>query len=155
MNAGFFQRWYDCDVQLSGLVESLEALSGDSQTLFALLMTFFSDEIVRVKGNDFFAELEWDKIVGIYKSKRGRRWYDREPLLQKAFNMVYSLNDDAKAAIAKELYVPSRIVKDYESHCQRLSKPTDLDMICKIVETSFKEGHEKAQERYASFDELV
>lgn len=151
MNAPHFHRWYDMDIQLSELVHSLEVLSEESQTLFAFLMGLFSDQIVKVRGREFFSELEWDKIIGIYKSKRGRRWYDREPATHKAFNKLYSLSDDDKAVIARELHVPSRIVKRYENFCQAASREPDLDIVFSIVETCFKEGPDIAQERYRDF----
>jgi hypothetical protein len=143
-------RWYDMDVQLSELVLSLEMLSEESQTLFAFLLMLFSDEIVRAKGRAFFQELEWEKIMGIYKSKRGRRWYDRQPVTHKAFNKLYSLSDDNKAIIAQQLYIPVRIVKQYETHCQEQGGTPDINLIFDIVETSFREGPQVAQERYRS-----
>lgn len=151
MNASHFHRWYDMDVQLSELVHSMETLGEESQTLLAFLMTLFSDQIVKVRGRTFFSDLEWDKIIGIYKSKRGRRWYDREPVLHKAFNKLYSLSDDDKVVIARELYIPSRIVRHYESRCQETGKSVDLETIFAIVETCFKEGPDIAQERYREF----
>ncbi len=148
---GHFHRWYDMDVQLSELVQSLETLSEESQTLFAFLLNFFGDEIVRVRGREFFSQLEWEKVMGIYKSKRGRRWYDRQPVLQKAFNKLYSLNDDDKAAIARQLYMPGRLIQDYETHCQKHNCPPALDTVYEIVATSFTEGPQAAQERYQNF----
>lgn len=151
-NTGFYQRWYDMDVQLSELVRALEVLSEESQTLFAFLLSFFSDEIVKVRGRAFFSELEWDKLMGIYKSKKGRRWYDQHDILHKAFNKLYSLSPEDQAAIARELYVPSRIIKSYETHCQATGKEPNVDKICDIVATSFKDGPQAAQERFARFE---
>ncbi len=151
-NPGYFARWYDLDIQLSELVHSLETLTEESQMLFAFLLTFFSDEIVRIKGRLFFKEMEWDKLVGIYKSKSGRRWYDRQEVLHKAFNKLYSLNEDDKAAIARELFIPSRIVKKYEEHCQGHKRQPDMETVFAIVATSFKEGTDEAQSRYQAFD---
>jgi len=150
-NTGYIQRWYDMDVQLGELVRTLENLSEESQMLFAFLLTLFSDEIVKVKGLSFFREMEWEKLIGIYKSKKGRRWYDQDPVLHKAFNKLYSLNDQQKAAIAKELYIPGRLVSLYEAHCKAKTQELNLETICEIVGTCFTEGAEAAQQRYASF----
>lgn len=152
--AAFFQRWYDSDVQLSELVHSMESLSLESQVFFAFLVETFSDKIVKVRGKQFFSEMDWDTLKGVYKSKRrGRRWYDSEPNLQRAFNKLYSLSADDKAAVARELHIPSRLVMRYESECHiSAESPPNIDLLCQIVETSFKEGPEKAQERFKTFD---
>jgi hypothetical protein len=149
---GFFHRWYDMDMHLSELVHILEGLSEDSQTLFAFLLMFFSDEVVRRKGRAFFRELEWEKLIGIYKSKSGRRWYDKQGVLHAAFNKLYSLNDLDKASIAKELHTPGRIVQHYEAYCQSHQTSADIEMVCSILETSFKEGPDQALARYTVFD---
>lgn len=151
-NTGYVQRWYDMDVQLGELVRMLETLSEESQTLFAFLMGFFSDQIVKVRGRAFFAEMEWDKLIGIYKSRKGRRWYDQHAVLHKAFNKLYSLNDDDKAAIARQLYVPGRIVRHYEDHCAQKRMLPQIEVICRIVQTSFQEGPQVAEERFQTFD---
>jgi hypothetical protein len=149
---GFFHRWYDVDIHLSELVRTLESLSEESQTLFAFLLVFFSDQVVERKGRVFFRELQWEKIMGIYKSKSGRRWYDKQAVLHKAFNKLYSLNDLDRAAIAQELHVPGRIIHHYESYCSEHQTPLDLEMICSILETSFKEGPEQALTVYTVFE---
>ncbi len=147
-----FCRWYDRDLHLSELVKALEPLSDDSKTLFAFLVNFFSDEIVKVKGRLFFKELEWDKVLGVYKSRiNGRRWYDREPLLQKAFNKMYSLNEHDKCLIARALVVPGQLVSAYESHCVARNKSVEQKTIQAIVESCFKDGPEKAQKTFSIF----
>jgi hypothetical protein len=148
----FFHRWYDMDIHLSELVRTLEGLSEESQTLFAFLLMFFSDEVVHRKGRAFFRELEWEKLIGIYKSRNGRRWYDQHGVLHTAFNKLYSLNDLDKAAIAKELHVPGRIVQHYEAYCQSHQTSADIEMVCSILETSFKEGPDQALSHYADFN---
>jgi hypothetical protein len=151
-NTGFFHRWYDMDIYLSELVRTLESLSEESQTLFAFLLVFFSDEIVRRKGRAFFRELQWEKLMGIYKSKSGRRWYDQHAILHTAFNKLYSLNDLDKAAIARELHIPGRIVSHYEAYCSTHQTRPDLEMVYSILETSFKDGPEQAMSVYSVFD---
>lgn len=151
MNAHHIHRWYDSDVQLGELVRCLETLSEESQMLFAFLLTLFSDEIARLRGMGFFREMEWGKLMGIYKSRQSRRWYDREPVLHKAFNKLYSLNDGDKAAVAGQLYPSSRIVAQYEGYCKAQSRQLDLETICAIVETSFAEGPDAAEKRYVGF----
>lgn len=150
-NASFFQRWYDMDICLSEFVRTLEGLSEDSQTVFAFLLMSFSDDVVRRKGRAFFRELEWQKLIGIYKSKNGRRWYDKQGILHTAFNKLYSLNDMDKASVAKMLHIPSRIVQRYETYCQQHQAPTDIEMVYSILETSFKDGPEEALSTYAVF----
>lgn len=139
LDIGSLHRWYDQDIQLSELVRTLETLREESQTLFAFLLTSFSDEIRRVKGARFFQELQWGKLLALYKSKRGRRWYDREAVLHKAFNKLYSLTDADKAQIARNLVLPIRMVKQYESECDAQQQPIDLDTLCSIVEFAFNE----------------
>lgn len=150
-NTGFFQRWYDMDIYLSEFVRTLEGLSEDSQILFAFLLMSFSDDVVRRKGRSFFRELEWEKLIGIYKSKSGRRWYDQQGVLHAAFNKLYSLNDVDKASIAKKLHIPSHIVQRYENYCQQHQSPTDIEMVYAILETSFKDGPDEALSTYAIF----
>ena len=151
IHADFVHRWYDRDLSLSELVRTLESLSEESQVLFAFLLMFFSDEVVQRKGREFFRELEWEKLIGIYKSKSGRRWYDQHAILHTAFNKLYSLNDLDKAAIAKELHVPGRIVQHYENYCKTHQTPADIEMIYTILATSFKEGPDQALSVYSVF----
>lgn len=152
VNTGFFHRWYDVDIHLSELVRTLESLSEESQTLFAFLLMFFSDEVVERKGRAFFRELQWEKLLGIYKSKNGRRWYDKQAVLHKAFNKLYSLSDLDRAAIAQELHIPGRIVHHYEAYCNTHQTPLDFNMIYSILETSFTDGPEEALTVYSVFE---
>lgn len=145
-----FQRWYDQDITLGELVKILETLSDENQLLFAFLMSFFSKKIIQSKGRQFFRELEWEKLLGLYKSKKNsRRWYDREPALQKAFNQLYSLNISDQGLIAKSLHVPSVLAKRYEDYCNSHQKPLNMDEIHGILATSFRDGPEEALQIYS------
>jgi len=148
----FFHRWYDNDVQLGALVADMEGLEEESQTLFAYLITQFSDELVRVKGSEFFNELDWNKIRGLYKARQGRRWYDQEPALKRAFNLLYSLSDADQSIIARQLHIPCRLARAYELDRKTKALPIQIETVCEIVEAVFKEGPAAAQERYKQFD---
>ena len=79
------KRWYDIDERLREMVETMERMGNDSQYLFGYLLCFFSEELVRTKGQtEALKDLDWDKLMGLIKSKRKRRWYDQEPVLHKA-----------------------------------------------------------------------
>jgi hypothetical protein len=134
---GPFQRWYDADATLSEMIQVLESLSQPSQTLFALLITHFSNGIVRARGHAFYTQLHWRKLYGLLQSRRSRRWYDKEALLHKSFNKLYSLSDADKSLIARELRVPLQLVRDYEATCSDQNTMPELDQICGIVEGCF------------------
>lgn len=148
------QRWYDRDIHLSELVAILESLNDECQTLFAFLITFYCDEIVKLKGRTFFRNLEWKKLKDIYKSRNGRRWYDNQSVLHVAFNKLYSLADEDKAQIARKLHVPAKLVAKYEIYCKERQRGMDLDEVQAILATVFKDGPEKALEIYSVFDGL-
>jgi hypothetical protein len=131
-------RWYDRDPHLSELVRTLETFSLESQTLFASLLADFSDDIHHAKGGQFFRELNWGKLVDIFKSRDGRRWYDQQPEMHKAFNKLYSLADEDKAHVARQLTEAVRLVKQYELECQAHQQKTDVNALYTIVETAFQ-----------------
>src|SRR5690242_7635008 len=135
MTIGYFHRWYDLDLTLSELVQTIQALSEPSKILFGLLLLNFTDRVVQVRGHSFFTQLEWPKMLGIIKSKRGNRWYDLDPVLHQAFNKLYSLSDADKDLIAKALYRPVLAVRRYEKECLSHSTPPDIEMVCSLVET--------------------
>lgn len=144
-----FKRWYDLDLHLSELVNLMEQMSEESQVLFAHLMRLMSDELIRTNRRQFIDSLDWQKLRGIFKSKQGRRWYDQEPNIHKAFNLLYSLQDEHKAAVARELYVPSQIVGEYETRCREEHTNPDIEVVCRIVELVFREETDKARAQFS------
>lgn len=147
--AHFLHRWYDQDHHLSELVRMLEHLSDESQYLVALLMGSIAQDAIELTGkSQFIKDLDWDKIIGILKSKRGRRWYDEEPEMHKAFNLLYSLEDAAKSWVAEQLYKPVLLIQTYEERCRATGVPVDLNIICDIMEVTFKEGNHVLTERF-------
>ncbi len=145
------QRWYDQDPQLSELVRTMETLSPDCQKLFALLIQDTCNRIILLRGRDFIRNLDWTIFIGLIKSRRSRRWYDREELLRKAFKTLYSLSFPDKALVGKELSVPVQLVKRYENYCQKQDAEISLDMVQTIVETCIKEGPDNAHDIYSIF----
>ena len=149
----FLHRWYDQDMHVSELVAIMEGLSDESQYLLALLLGAIAEEIIANKGkSQFVKELDWDKLISLMKSKRGRRWYDEEPEMHKAFNLLFSLDDADKGAVGRQLYVPALIIQAYERYCKAKQHPVDLDVICDIVEVSFREGAQAAESKFAHFN---
>lgn len=142
-------RWYDQDLRLSETVALLEELREESQILFAYLLLYICEESTRRKGRLFFRELTWTKLLGIYKARHGRRWYDREPLLQKAFNTLYALGEQEQMIIAENLYAPVRLTHYYEASCAERDLPISMDRIQEILAFCFKEGSGKALEVYS------
>ena len=152
--SGFIHRWYDVDLQVSEMVAALEGMTEESKHLFGFLLCFLCDELIKTKDRSaFMSELDWNKLVGLMKSKRSRRWYDHEPVLHKAFNLLYSLNDDDKILIGRELCAPSQLVREYETRCQDKQKTPDVNIVFEIVESVFTEGPNKAHERFSALPE--
>ncbi|MEB3287077.1 MAG: hypothetical protein VKJ04_06200 [Vampirovibrionales bacterium] len=150
--SGFLHRWYDQDLHVSELVKVMSGLSDENQYLLALLIGALSEEVIKHKGkSNFVQELDWDKLMGILKSKRGRRWYDEEPEMHKAFNILYSLPDMDKAWVGEQLHMPSLLIESYERRCKEQGKPVDLEVVCQILEVTFKQGIETAQAQFAHF----
>lgn len=147
--AHFLHRWYDQDHHLSELVRVLEQLSDESRYLVALLLGSIAEEAIALTGKrHFIKDLDWDRIIGILKSKRGRRWYDEEPEMHKAFNLLYSLDDEAKDWVAEQLYKPVLLIQTYEDRCKSSGAEIDLNVICDIIEVTFKEGVDKLPARF-------
>ena len=142
-------RRYDIDEHLREIVETMERMTNDSQYLFGYLLCFLGEEVVKAQGKkEALKELDWDKMMGLIKSKRKRRWYDQEPVLHKAFNLLYSLNDQDKVLVANELYLPARLVRRYERYCEDNNQRCDIDLMCEIVETYFTQGAEAVEARF-------
>jgi len=140
------KRWYDIDDHLREMVETMERMTNDSQYLFGYLLCFLGEEVVKNQGKkEALKEMDWEKLTGLIKSKRKRRWYDQEPVLHKAFNMLYSLNDSDKILIGNQLHLPARLVRRYERRCEDNEQRMDIDMTCDIVETYFTDGADAAE----------
>lgn len=135
---GYFQRWYDVDAVLSEMIQTLEMLSSQSQSLFGLLLERFSDRVIQVRGHEFYAQLDSRKMLGLAKSKQMRRWYDQETSLHKGFNKLYSLSDADKALIARELYTPIRLVRRYEEQCLERCEAPDIEQVQQIIAACFR-----------------
>jgi hypothetical protein len=144
------KRWYDLDLRLSKLVTAMEQMNDDHCQLFGYLISHLFDEIVN-KGNrgEFFRELDWGTIRGIWKSKSRRRWYDQDDVVHKAFNLIYSLADKDKILVGQNLATPAELVAGYELYSAKQNQPLELDTVCEIIETCFRDGDEQAAAKYA------
>ena len=136
-SVGSYQRWYDADIALSELVHTLESLSTQSQTLFALLINRFADRIVQVRGHDFYTQLDWEKLMGILKSKHSRRWYDQEMIMHKTLNKLYSLSTIDQNLIARELCGPIQFISDYEKACLHQCNLPDIHRVYHLIQQCF------------------
>lgn len=144
-------RWHDQDFHLSELTTTLERMSEESRYLFALLLCDFSKMVIQAHGSQFIRDLQWRKMTALLKSKQARRWYDTEPMMHRAFNLLYSLQETDREWVAQELYIPSRLVGLYETHCQLSDRTVNLDTVCQLVEKVFQAGPQAAQKELDRF----
>jgi hypothetical protein len=144
-------RWYDRDAQLSDLVRTMERLSPDSQVLFGHILKQTAWQLIKHRGRTFVRNLNWETFMGILKSKRSRRWYDRDHTLHTAFNLLFSLADGDRALIGRELSIPAELVHHYETYAQSRNEDICLDVVQSILETCFREGPHQAVATYSIF----
>lgn len=149
----FYNRWHDQDFKLSELVSAIEDMEAESKFLFSLLLAMLCKDLLRRLGQaEVAANLDWKTIQSLIKSKQSRRWYDQDPDLHRAFNLLYSLSAEQQQAVASMLYMPSRLTRYYEEHCQVHQKEVDIDYICHMVEVCFRDGPEKAQKAFSTYE---
>ncbi len=149
----FHNRWHDQDFKLSELVNAIEDMFPESRFLFSLLLSMLCKELVRSVGDtEVFTKLDWKTIQNLIKSKQSRRWYDQDPDLHRAFNLLYTLDTQQQRLIASMLYMPSRLTRYYEEHCQTHQKEIDIDYVCHMVEVCFRDGPEQAQKAFSHYE---
>ncbi|MBY0449172.1 MAG: hypothetical protein K2X01_00920 [Cyanobacteria bacterium] len=147
-----FKRWYDYDTILSKMVGSLETMTNDSRRLFGYMICCFSKTLILSQTRtEFLFSLNLSKVKGLFKSQAKRRWYDQDPVLHKAFNLLYSLDDENRQIVTEKLFAPASVVREYELACKEEKLKPDPIIVHQIIETCFLQNAEQAREFFRSW----
>jgi hypothetical protein len=86
-------------------------------------------------------------LQGLYMAKREqRRWYDKEPILQKAIGTMYSLPKDGLSVLSFKLLDTFGLIAMYSFVCDQLGQDPTVRDLLNIVLTGLQEGKDEAEE---------
>jgi hypothetical protein len=88
------QRWYDYDIHIAEFLAIIQRLPAKSREDLAENIIKFAN-IVRLNNEQSEIELPVSigksKVIGLYKSFKRRRWYDKNLTLMTALNVLATL----------------------------------------------------------------
>ncbi|HEY9685546.1 MAG TPA: hypothetical protein V6C52_01075 [Coleofasciculaceae cyanobacterium] len=147
-----FQRWYDFDVRLSGVVRSMESMSERNQEYFAEKLLELSEYLLEERGGEeYLTALHPKKKEGLEKAQSKKRWYDKSESLHRAFNNLYALTTEDRQEVATRMTTPILIVEAYEKQCETMHLEPDVKIVEEILRTCLTEGQERAKRLYALY----
>jgi hypothetical protein len=147
-----FQRWYDFDVRLSGVVRSMESMSERNQEYFAKKLLELSEFLLEERGGEaYLSSLHPKKKEGLEKAQSKKRWYDKSESLHRAFNNLYALTTEDRQEVATRMTTPILIVEAYEKQCETMHLEPDVKVVEEILRTCLTEGQERAKRLYALY----
>lgn len=138
-----YKRWYDVDLHLSNMVRTMELMTGQNRQLFGHLICMLCEN--RIEAEPEVRKTDWEHLQGLIKSKRGRRWYDEDPVMHKAMNLLYTLTETTKIQIARQLVDVTGLVHDYELFCLKNDRTAEIDIVQTIIAKGIQDGAEEAE----------
>lgn len=107
-----FTRWYDVKPELSQAVRMLEKVPAVYQHQICLvIIEQVENALLDKKFDGSLKKHGSDKILGLFKSKSKRRWYDDDPVVHKAFNYMYLMDDKARYEAAMKIIISLNVLK--------------------------------------------
>lgn len=87
------KRWYDKDPRMAQILAILEHMPDETKEEFASVLIKLINIIKKNKTNDLgLTSLGKNRVLGLYKAFRKRRWYDHTPGLMYALNVLSTLD---------------------------------------------------------------
>jgi len=88
----FNNRWYDNETAMNKVLNLMKDLPENIQEELALTLIQFANLIRKSKQIDEDTlSIGKDKVLGLYKASNKRRWYDKNPTLMSAMNILNTL----------------------------------------------------------------
>lgn len=92
------ERWYDFDPNVSVLLDVLKNVPENIQeeVLTSILKTarVIREKLDTETPDDVPVSIGKNRVLGLYMSSQKRRWYDENPVITNAFNVLATLPDE-------------------------------------------------------------
>jgi hypothetical protein len=153
-----YQRWYDKDRGCSRMIDQLEDLNFPIVRLFcAKFISRIAMEIRdKLSGRATSTDPDSDKVIvslglpalkGLYAAKQSsRRWYDKDPQIQKAITSLYSLSQEGLTVLTFKLNDVMGLLQLYDTVCYSTDQEPTVQEMFKIAKAGLTEGIEVAEE---------
>lgn len=153
-----YQRWYDKDRGCSKMIDQLEELHFPLVRLFcAKFISRIAMEIRdKLSGRSTSTDPDSDKVIvslglpalkGLYAAKQSsRRWYDKDPQIQKAITSLYSLSQEGLTVLTFKLNDVMGLLQLYDTVCYSTDQEPTVQEMFKIAKAGLTEGIEVAEE---------
>lgn len=108
-----FTRWYDRNPELSQGVRMLEKCTPFQQRLVANhIIGSMQLHQVAQRSEHGLKKLGTEKITGLMKAKGKRRWYDQDPVVHKAFNHLYLMDETMRHEFGVKIIVAVQALEE-------------------------------------------
>ncbi|MGE0200520.1 MAG: hypothetical protein AB7P76_06095 [Candidatus Melainabacteria bacterium] len=107
-------RWYDEQNELAVAVRLMKQLPLEYQSLVCKPVTdlLTMTELTGRNGSEL-KQMGTERVVGVMKSKTKRRWYDQDPHVHQAFNLLYVMEQHEQQEIACRFLFSMRAMQAY------------------------------------------
>lgn len=86
-------------------------------------------------------------LQGMYKGKREhRRWYDEDPIMQKAFAAMYSLPTAGLTVLSFKISDTMGLIGIYDYVCQQIGQEPSVRDLFNITKSGLEEGKDEAEQ---------
>jgi hypothetical protein len=108
-----FTRWYDSVAELAQAVRLMEKVPATQQRAISQVILDSVDlHAVRYKHDPGLKKLGTEKIMGLMKSKTKRRWYDQDPVVHQAFNLLYMMDEIARREMGLKIIFSIKVMEE-------------------------------------------
>lgn len=88
-------RWYDSNLGVKDLLDLIKIIPPEAQEgLSQMIINFVNVYRKSRPPSDMPISIGKDRVLGIYKSSEKRRWYDKNPALLSAMNVIATLPEE-------------------------------------------------------------
>ena len=143
------RRWYDQEPACEPLLQQLSSIqSGEIREFCARMIIHFTERIrALLEPNGAPRSLGLPALQDRFLARQERRrWYDPDPVLQKAIGGLYSLPPEGLSALSFRLGDTLGLIALYDYVCERLQQAPVTEELVEITQASLQAGQEEAQE---------
>lgn len=113
--SGHQRRWYDAIPNLAQAVNISQALPQEVQVIIARCLNETIDQHRKNRRADKYAfSLGGSRTLGLYRASYRRRWYDPNPSMHRAFNLMSSIPDPYLETLANRILKAAQHVEKHK-----------------------------------------
>lgn len=118
-------RWYEQNPYLAQAMEQLRLAEPLAQAVIAQVIneTYSMEKLTHVPNTFGLKSVGKDKIQGLMRSKNKRRWYDEDPQVHQAVNLIYLMPDEGRLLCALRMLLALQKLKQHAA-----AAPEDVDV---------------------------